>query len=76
MSCGVVCLLLLFSLVVILCVDVLHLMLRVVADMCCDVVVNVCGALCWYCLLLWYACVEVCCLVLLDDVYVLFVVVC
>ena len=31
------CLLLLFSLVVILCVDMLHAMLRVVADMCCVV---------------------------------------
>ena len=35
------CLLLLCSLVVTLCDDMLHVMLRVVADMCCDVVDDV-----------------------------------
>ena len=40
LSCGVVCLLLLVSLVVILRVDMLRLTLRVVADLHCDVFVR------------------------------------
>ena len=40
LSCGVVCLLFLVSLVVILRVDMLRLTLGAVADMCCDVFVR------------------------------------
>ena len=41
LSCGVVCLLFLVPLVITLRIDMLRLTLRVVADMCCDVLLGV-----------------------------------